>query len=143
MEKVVNDPKKPIPNPIRTRGLTYPSNSVSYISIPSAKLPSTLTVSVSKGVAIALDNKNLEIAPKKPPVPTINRLPISLLVNPISIDQDNIYVLSFFISFHIFRNYDKTVGFCHRTQYPRSRCHQRMSNVAFKHHSCVCHVSFL
>lgn len=113
VEKVVNEPKKPIPNPIRTRGLIYPWNSVSYISIPSAKLPSTLTVSISKDVTIVLDNKNLEIAPKKPPVPIIDRLVISVPVKPISIDQDNINVLPFFIPFHVFRDYNKPVGFCH------------------------------
>ena len=67
VEKVVKEPKKPVPMIKRVLWSTYPIYSLSYINIPMDRLPNTLTTSVPVGDTMVEVIKYLEIAPKKPP----------------------------------------------------------------------------
>lgn len=67
VEKVVKEPKKPVPMIKRVLWSTYPMYSLSYINIPKNRLPNTLTKSVPVGDTVVEVIRYLEIAPKKPP----------------------------------------------------------------------------
>jgi hypothetical protein len=71
VEKVVSDPQNPIPKNIRVLGDTIPRYSELYMRIPSSMLPSTFTTRVPDSGAKYPAIRNLDIAPKNPPIPTV------------------------------------------------------------------------
>lgn len=109
VENVVNDPKKPIPKNMRHLGGTYPRYWELYIRMPIKRLPRTLTVRVPVAEAGCPEMMNLVIAPRNPPVPMARR-PRPCSLNGLLFNQYNVHFTSFFATFYVLGDYNKTIG---------------------------------
>jgi len=96
VENVVNAPINPVPNASFPLGPINPMYSVSYIIMPSIKLPRTFTERVPRCASMSSQSKNREIAPRNPPAPIRRTLSMSSCLEGITFHFENHLRFRFF-----------------------------------------------